>query len=202
MSLHEFDDTEAWRLVQMYLFWAMHRYIHFCLKASRNWLKKENDEQSCSDERVITAKKTQLRQSEYSCPPPIYTFLHAWLAQLRVVKCNGNLRRCRSSIRTSPNSPHIQFPAGSWPAFLSHCSSSSSFLCLILQPPHPTIAVAYATFITAQVVGGRKLAHWSMSGCTKTYLKQEELSVPWLQARVSEKSRLAQKWFEELCLTC
>lgn len=124
---------------------------------------------------------------------PNCTFLHAWLAQLRVVKCNGNLRRCWGSIRTSPNSPQIQFPAALWPNFWSHSSSSSSFLCLILQPPHLNITTTFATFITVQVVGGRKLAHWSMSGCTKTYLKQEELGVPWLQARVSEKSRLAKK---------
>lgn len=43
--------------------------------------------------------------------------------------------------------------------------------------PHLTITAAYATFITAQVMGGRELVHWSMSGCTQTDLKQEGLSV-------------------------
>lgn len=174
----------------MYLLLA--RHIHANLKSSWNWMKKENDEHSCSDEKVITAQKTQLSR-RVKLPTPNYTFLHAWLAQLRVVKCNGNLRRCWGSVRTSPNSPRIQFPAGSWPTFWPCCSSSSSFLCLMPPPPHLAIAAACATFIPEQVVRGRKLAHWPMSGCTQTYLKQEGLSVPWLQARVSRKSRLAKK---------
>lgn len=46
-----------------------------------------------------------------------------------------------------------------------------------LSQPHPTNVAVYATFITAQVRGRRQLAHWPMSGCTQTYLKQEGLSV-------------------------
>lgn len=69
-------------------------------------------------------------------------------------------------------------PIPSWSLTNLLASQLLLFPFLTPQQSHPTIAAAYATFITAQVIGGRELAHWPMSGCTQTYLKQEGLSVP------------------------
>lgn len=90
---------------------------------------------------VLTAQKEN-EQSQTAAPPPSHStptptpdcsFLHAWLALLRVVKCNGNLSRCRGSIRTSPNS----LPIPSWSLTNLLASALLLFLFLTTRRPHP-----------------------------------------------------------------
>lgn len=120
------------------------------MKSSWSWLMIESGEHGCSRGRGFpTAEKTQLRQGESTAalphPPTANSSMLGWL-QLRVVKCNGNLRWCRGSIRTSPSLPHFQFPAGPWPTFwpplllllllpLSNNSVASSHHHRCLVPP-------------------------------------------------------------------